>query len=225
MAAEPAAVDDLPRTIPVFPLTGVLLLPGTRLPLNIFEPRYLDMVTDARRSHGLIGMVQPSGQGRDPMTPPIYGVGGVGRIGDYRETDDGRFLISLAGISRFRIAEELAVTTAYRQVVADWAPYAGDLRPDDGEAGIDRERLLLGLRAYLETLGSKADWEAIAKAPTPALVDQLAMICPFQPNEKQALLEAGDVRERGRVLTALIEMAVLQSAGGTEDGATPPTRN
>jgi hypothetical protein len=220
-----ASVDDLPRTIPVFPLTGVLLLPGTRLPLNIFEPRYLDMVTDARRSHGIIGMVQPSGPGRDPMTPPIYGVGGAGRIGDYRETDDGRFLITLAGVSRFRVAEELAVTTAYRQVVADWKSYAVDLSPAPDTGEIDRERLLLCLRAFLEQLGSKADWESIAKAPTPALVDQLAMICPFQPNEKQALLESADVRERARVLTALIEMAVLQSAAGGDDADTPPPRH
>jgi Lon protease-like protein len=224
MAAWAGTIDDLPRTIPVFPLSGVLLLPGTRLPLNIFEPRYLDMVTDARKSHGLIGMVQPSGKSRDPMTPPIYQVGGAGRIGDYRETDDGRFLITLKGIARFRIAEELAVTTAYRQVMADWTPYADDLAPGDGKE-IDRERLLLGLRAYLELLGSKADWDAVAKTPTPAMVDQLALICPFPANEKQALLEAGDAYERGRVLTALIEMAVLQGAGGGETGDTPPTRN
>ena len=228
MPSDVSSVDDLPRTIPVFPLPGVLLLPGTRLPLNIFEPRYLEMVTDAMAGHRLIGMVQPSGQGRDPMTPPIFDVGGAGRITAYQETDDGRLLITLTGVSRFRIDQELPATTKYRQVMADWQTYATDLSETADDDAIDRARLLLALRAYLEVLKTEADWDAIGKAPAATLVDHLAMICPLQPNEKQALLESVDVIERARVLTALLEMAALQraSAGADDDdeddGGAPP---
>jgi Lon protease-like protein len=219
-----AAASDLPRTLPVFPLAGVLLLPGNKLPLNIFEPRYLDMVTDAMGGHRLIGMVQPAGPGRDQMTPEIFPVGGAGRITAYRETDDGRFLITLSGVSRFRVAEELAVTTRYRQVKADWAPFADDLEEAAATPPIDRDRLLRALAAYLKLLNTEADWNAVEKAPSASLVDHLAMICPFQASEKQALLEAPDAAERARVLTTLIEMAIVQRSGGGGDGRPRPFR-
>jgi len=206
--------SHLPGRIPIFPLTGVLLLPGAKLPLNIFEPRYLEMVRDGMAGDRLIGMVQPIDPDSRQRRPGIYGVGGAGRITAYEETDDGRILITLTGVSRFRVAEELDVTTGYRQVVADWETFAADRAADAGGGTIDRPRLLMALQAYLTMIKIPADWKAIEQAPSGPLVDNLAMICPFAPSEKQALLEAPDVLERSRVMTALIEMAVLQHAGG-----------
>jgi len=222
--SETVVQSVLPTQIPVFPLSGVLLLPGGRLPLNIFEPRYLDMVRDAMDSHRIIGMVQPVDPLHNQLAPAIYPVGGAGQISAFEETDDGRFLITLTGVARFRIARELDVTTRYRQVIADWDRYAADRDTEQDETGIDRDRLMAALRAYLQLIELPADWHAIEKAPTGPLVDNLAMICPFGASEKQALLECGDVTERSRIVTALVEMAVLQRAGGhdqdDDDGPT-----
>ena len=204
----------LPAQIPIFPLSGVLLLPGGRLPLNIFEPRYLEMVRDVVDSHRIIGMVQPVDPLQTVSAPTVYPVGGAGRISACKETEDGRYLITLTGVARFRIARELEVGTGYRQVAADWDRYAADRDTDFDDAGIDRERLMSALRAYLQLVELPADWQAIEKAPTGPLVDNLAMICPFGASEKQALLECSDVVERSRIVTALVEMAVLQRAGG-----------
>lgn len=206
----------LPERLPVFPLTGVLLLPGGKLPLNIFEQRYLDMVSDAMSGDRIIGMVQPTDPTHNSHTPDIYPVGCAGRITVYEETDDGRFLITLTGLCRFDIREELATTTSYRQVLADWSGYANDLETPD-EAGIDRNRLLPALRCYLEAAEIPADWSAIENASSVALVNYLSMICPFTPSEKQALLQATDVVDRSQVMTALMEMAVLQSGGADGD--------
>lgn len=212
-----AAAASLPARIPVFPLAGVLLLPGGKLPLHIFEPRYRDMVRDALDGERLIGMVQPTDPACPHRRPELYRTGCAGRIVEERKTEDGRYYVALHGLCRFRIVEELAVETRYRQVRADWTPYRADVGAPDEDGRVDRARLLPALRAYLQLAGIPADWKAVEGAPSAALVNYLSMICPFSPSEKQALLEAGDVVERGRVMTALIEMAVLAKAGGRED--------
>jgi len=205
----------LPSILPIFPLTGVLLLPRGRLPLNIFEPRYLAMTRDALAGERVIGMVQPSDPRVGGDNPPVYPTGCAGRITSYSETDDGRFLIALTGISRFRIREELPLLEGYRRVVPEWSEFAGDLLTED-EPGFDRDRLLRGLRAYFEHYKMQADWDAITSVPGERLVTSIAMICPFEPSEKQALLEAPDLEERARLLTAIVEMAALNQP---QDGA------
>lgn len=213
---QPPGFEDLPRTLPLFPLAGALLLPAGRLPLNIFEPRYLAMVRDAMVGAHMIGMVQPLDP-RDPTAKPeIYRTGCVGKITAFNETGDGRFLITLTGVCRFVIVEELTVATAYRQALVSFAHHHNDLQGED-TAGVDRARLLPALRAYLDMHGIPADWKAVERAPTDALINSLSMICPFEPSEKQALLEAPDLAERSRVMVALIEMALLQRASGSQE--------
>jgi uncharacterized protein len=221
--SQPEAAS-LPATIPIFPLSGVLLLPRGRLPLNIFEPRYLAMTKDALGGERLIGMVQPSepqddNRGGGQMNPPVYPVGCAGRITAFAETDDGRYLITLTGVSRFRIKEELPLLSGYRRVVADWAPFARD-RDETAEPGFDRERFARALKGYFAQRQISADWEAIEKAPGEHLLTSIAMLCPFAPNEKQALLEAGDLEERARLLVALIEMATIKPTTTEETGGT-----
>jgi uncharacterized protein len=196
--------DSLPDILPIFPLTGVLLLPRGQLPLNIFEPRYLAMTRDAMGGERLIGMVQPSDPPIREMNPAVYPTGCAGRITSFSETDDGRILITLTGVSRFRIREELPLLSGYRRVVADWQDFVADR--DANEAGFDRSRLTQGLRTFFQQRQVEANWEAIDKAPGETLVTSIAMMCPFAPNEKQALLEAPTLNERARLLTALIEM-------------------
>ncbi len=199
---------ELPAILPIFPLTGVLLLPRGRLPLNIFEPRYLAMTRDALAGERLIGMVQPMGVGPESPkgSPPVYPTGCAGRITAFAETEDGRFLITLTGVSRFRIREELPLLHGYRRVVPDWHEFSAD-REDGGEAEIDRDRLMRGLEAFFQRHQLSADWEAMRGAPAERLVTTIAMVCPFEPSEKQALLEAPDLAERARLLTAIVEMA------------------
>jgi Lon protease-like protein len=213
MTEAPAiGFDDLPGTLPIFPLSGVLLLPRGRLPLNIFEPRYLNMTRDALAGDGLIGMVQPyepTSHGTSPTQPAaVYPTGCAGRITGSSETEDGRFLLTLTGIARFSIREEIATTRGYRLVVPDWQAWRGDL-VEEPAAAIDRPRLIAGLKAYFRLSGITADWQAIEATPDERLVTSLAMICPFGPSEKQALLEAADLADRARIMTALIEMAAL----------------
>lgn len=208
--------DQLPETIPVFPLTGVLLLPQGKLPLNIFEPRYLNMVQDALATNRLIGMIQPQGSAPGQGPPALYRTGCAGRITSFSETDDGRFLITLTGVSRFHIVSELATTRGYRRVVADWSDFASDLSPS-GDSDLDRERLDRSLRIYFKQQGISANWDSISQAPLDRLVTSLAMICPFDAPEKQALLEIPDLDGRARLLLALVEMAVHQG-GGDGDG-------
>ena len=199
----------LPSILPIFPLTGVLLLPRGRLPLNIFEPRYLAMTRDALAAERLIGMVQPSDPRVAADNPPVYPTGCAGRITSFSETGDGRFLITLTGISRFRIREELPLLEGYRRVVPEWREFARDLASDD-EPAFDRDRLLRGLRAFFQHHKIEADWDAVTSVPGERLVTSIAMICPFDPSEKQALLEAPDLGERARLLTAIVEMAMMQ---------------
>jgi Lon protease-like protein len=198
-----------PAILPIFPLTGVLLLPRGRLPLNIFEPRYLAMTRDALAGERLIGMVQPSDLAASGSNPPVYPTGCAGRITSFSETDDGRFLITLTGTSRFRIREELPLLEGYRRVVPDWDAFAHDIGNED-EPGFDRERLVRGLRGYFQHHQISADWDAITSVSGERLVTSIAMICPFDPSEKQALLEAPDLAERARLLTTIVEIALMQ---------------
>ena len=201
---------QLPVTLPIFPLTGVLLLPGGRLPLNIFEPRYLAMTRDALAAARMIGMVQPQdGQG-DAREPAIYRSGCAGRMTSWSETDDGRYLVTLAGVARFDIAEELPRDRLYRRVVPVWAPYRDDLALEDLALGAaERDRLLRAIKPFFRRHGITADWKAVEASPDERLVSTLAMVRPFAPREKQALLEAKGGGERARLLTALMEMAAL----------------
>lgn len=199
-------IESLPGRFPIFPLTGALLLPGGNLPLNIFEPRYLQMVRDAMQTDRVIGMIQPSGEPPVDGRPPIYRTGCAGRIGNFRETDDGRFLITLTGMARFDVAEELAVTTPYRQVIADFERWRLDLRPEPPADEL-RGELLVALRGFFDRHEIEADWSTIQQAPLAGLVTSLCMICPFEPSEKQALLEAQDLTVQTRLLTALMQMS------------------
>lgn len=209
--ASPAPIT-LPPVIPVFPLTGVILLPGSNLPLNIFEPRYLQMVRDAVTSDGLIGMVQPKVRESEDPSPELYGVGGVGKIDDLVETGTNRFAIRLKGIARFEITDELSTTTAYRQVHANWTRFADSEEPA-GQAVVDRRQLLAALSSYLEQRGLDADYDAISEAPNDVLVNTLSMIIPFAAPEKQALLEAITVTDRASMLQTLLKMALVEEGG------------
>lgn len=207
MSVFETVFEELPPTVPIFPLTGVLLLARGRLPLNIFEPRYLNMTADALAGDRLIGMIQPKGSS-DAGEPPVYRTGCVGRIVSFEETEDDRMLITLKGVCRFDIVEELATCRGYRRVSADWSRYQGDFDPETAIA-VDRDRLLDDLKSYFEVQGIAANWDAIQETPDEKLVTCLSMICPFEPSEKQALLEAPNLAERSRVLATLVEMAVL----------------
>ncbi len=209
--SPPQKPDDLPGVIPVFPLDGVLLLPRGNLPLNIFEPRYLAMVGDALKSDRMIGMIQPAiapvGANADG-SHALYAVGCAGRITSFSETNDNRYLITLTGVSRFRIRNELPQHNGYRVVEADWAPYAADLEPAAGCIGLDRARLRRLLGSYFDMQGLSCEWKAIDEAPDYKLVTCLSMICPLGPSEKQALLEATCCKARADLLMAMLELAV-----------------
>lgn len=205
--------DALPDAIPIFPLTGVLLLPGARLPLNIFEPRYLNMVQDAIAGSRIIGMTQPRAENGDQGGAEIYGTGCAGRITAFNETEDGRYLITLIGLIRFTVKRELAEERGYRRVAADYERFRADLDEDDGQ--IDRPRLLEALGAYFESNGIQGDWDAIGETPDERLVNSLAMVCPFEPPEKQAILEALTLSERADTMTAILEMSSHHGDGET----------
>jgi Lon protease-like protein len=207
------SIEELPQTLPIFPLTGALLLPRGHLPLNIFEPRYLAMVDAAMSGTRLIGMIQPTEPEDKVLKPKLSAVGCAGRITSYRETEDGRYLITLNGICRFRIGEELGIATPFRQIRPDYAPYLSDLvaTPPDS---FPRDRLAHALKDYLSRRDLKADWGPVMSAPADVLINALAMLCPFQPSEKQALLEAPSWEERVDTLVALLEMAGEPDNGG-----------
>jgi Lon protease-like protein len=204
--------SDLPAVIPVFPLTGALLFPRGQLPLNIFEPRYLNLIDDALAGNRLIGMIQADGTG-DPEKPGLSRVGCVGKLTSFAETDDGRYLVTLTGICRFAVAREYQVQTPYRQVTADWTRFAADLTTPRAFEGFDRTGLLEALRAYLDRNNLNADWSSIDEAQAEPLVNALSALCPFVPIEKQALLEAQTIEDRRDVLIALMEM----DQGGHDD--------
>ena len=201
---------DLPSTVPIFPLESALLLPGGRMPLNIFEPRYLEMVDEAIAGSRLIGIIQPSldGARRADGEPELCNVGCAGRIIALSESGDGRYLISLQGVCRFRIVQELTVKTPFRQ--CRFAPFLTDLDEDQAEAGIDRPALLKAFRAYLQANDLEADWESVSRAENAMLVNALSMMAPYGPAEKQALLEAADLKTRAETLIAITEMALAR---------------
>jgi Lon protease-like protein len=209
---------DLPKMIPVFPLDGALLLPGGLLPLQIFEPRYLNMIDDAMTGDRIIGMIQTSGDG-DRLRPGLARVGCAGRITSYSETGDGKYLIALTGLCRFAVIEEISAPKPYRQVRADFGAYEIDLQSeDDARVEFERTPFLDLLRRYLDNRGLGVEWDVVNAAPGPALINSLCMALPFAPPEKQALLEAPDLDGRRAVLATLLE---IDSAWGGETDDEP----
>jgi len=209
-------LEDLPQIIPVFPIDSAILLPHGALPLNVFEPRYLNMIDDALAGARLIGMVQTV-SGGSKERPHLASVGCLGRLTSFSETGDGRYLITLTGLARFRIDRELLVQTPYRQVVPDYAAYAQDLGPIRPDKAFDADPFMGALKAYLEARQMEIDWDSVRDAPCEALVNSLAMALPFDVAEKQALLEAADGCERREILLALMEIDAAIT-----DGEDPP---
>ena len=200
---------DLPEIIPVFPLSGALLLPRGQMPLNIFEPRYLAMVDDSfRDGHRLIGMIQPdvTHSPKNAEKPVLFRIGCVGRITQLAESGDGRYILELTGIARFEVVEELEVLTPYRQCKVDFFAFADDFTARKGEDQVNREALLVALAEFLKANNLKVDWEGVESAPNEALVNALAMMSPYGPAEKQAMLEAPDLKTRAEILIAVTEM-------------------
>ena len=206
--AEYRGPGELPEVIPVFPLPGALLLPRGQMPLNIFEPRYLAMIDDALRDgHRLIGMIQPDvAHSQKEAKPALFRVGCVGRITQLAESGDGRYILELTGVARFKVVEELTVQTPYRQCKVDFFSFADDFTARKGENAVDRKALLEVLADFLEANNLKVDWEGIESAPNEALVNALAMMSPYGPAEKQAMLEAPDLKTRAEILIAVTEM-------------------
>ncbi len=209
MAVHNPTQADLPSEFPIFPLSGALLLPHGRLPLNIFEPRYLAMVEDSLAAGRMFGMIQPNTNApRAPNGPSLYQIGCLGRLSQFAETDDGRYIITLTGVSRFRVIDELPIRHGYRRVTADFAPFKADLSPASTSMGVKRGELLSALRPFFTLHDIDANWEAIERMPEAMLVTTLAMLCPFDDAEKQALLEAPTEADRAADLLALLRMSV-----------------
>lgn len=215
--AEYRGPGDLPEVIPVFPLPGALLLPRGQMPLNIFEQRYLAMVDDAfRDGHRLIGMIQPdAAHSRNKEKPVLFRVGCIGRITQLAETGDGRYILELTGISRFKVVEEIDALTPYRQCKVDYFPFVDDFTARKGEEAVDREALLAVLADFLKANNLKVDWEGVESAPNEALVNALAMMSPYGSAEKQAMLEAPDLKTRAEILIAItqIDLAKKRTSG------------
>jgi uncharacterized protein len=215
---------DLPPRLAVFPLRGAILLPRATLPLNIFEPRYLAMIDDAISGSRVIGIIQPAGRddGEQDESPEgkqagLRQIGCAGRITSYQELDDGRLIITLTGVARFTVVDEAATPKPYRTVSASYDRFAQDFSVGLGEDLVDRVNLLRVLRSYLDTNRLKADWSAVQRASSEFLINVLSVMCPYGPEEKQALLEAPDLKTRADVLVALAEMEL---ASGGEPGTT-----
>ena len=208
-------LTDLPDTIPVFPLPGALLLPRARLPLHIFEPRYLQMLDDALKTkHRLIGMIQP----RDVPAAAekrLHAIGCAGRVTGFSETEDGRYMVTLSGISRFRVLQEVQGFTPYRRCQVDWAPFARDLGGVESDTGFKRAEFMAGLKRYFEAMELSTDWGSLKGADEELLINSLSMLCPFAPEDKQALLEAPSLTTRRETLVTLIEFA-LRGGNGDE---------
>ncbi len=217
------ALSDLPRELALFPLAGAILLPRATLPLNIFEPRYLQLFDDVMRATRLVGIVQPAGEGGPTGSPqertaPLLEVGCAGRVTTYQELPDGRLSIVLSGVCRFRMTQEREGVLPYRVSEVDFGRFAGDLTEGHGEADVDRERLLDTLRRYLALKNLKADWTAIARTGSEQLVNWLSVASPFGSGEKQALLEAATLAERAEALITLAEMELAMGGGGDPGG-------
>ena len=209
--ASAESPQDMPGTLALFPLSGALLLPRGQLPLNIFEPRYLQMIDDALRTHRMIGMIQPDLEaGDEKPVPPLFKVGCAGRITQFAESGDGRYIVTLTGISRFALIEEIPAVTPYRQSRIDFTAFASDFSPRAGEDQVDRNGVLKALRDFAEENDLQIDWDSINQAPNEALVNALSMMSPFGPREKQALLEAEDLKNRAEVLVAITEIELAR---------------
>ncbi|MXX90338.1 MAG: ATP-dependent protease [Boseongicola sp. SB0677_bin_26] len=208
------SASDLPDTVPVFPLPGALLLPRARLPLQIFEPRYLAMLDDSMKtSERLIGMIQPRG-GKKEGSSMLHAIGCAGRITAFSETDDGRYMITLTGISRFRNQQEVEGFSPYRRCQVSWSGFERDLGGVENDAGLNRETFFPLLRQFFEAEELRTDWESLEDAEDELLINALSMLCPFQPEDKQALLEAPSLETRRETLVTLIEFAMR---GGGEE--------
>lgn len=219
MARSPRSTEELPDSFAVFPLPGALLLPGAKLPLNIFEQRYLAMTEDALAGGRHFGMIQPDANRPPGATgPALYKVGCLGRLSSFSETEDGRYLVTLSGVCRFTVLEEQEVRRGYRRVRADVRAWASDLDPASREPELDRDQLVGALRAYFAARSFDANWDAIRGMPDDVLVSTLCMVCPFSPAEKQALLEAPTATDRARALLALLWMGPHE---GASEGRAP----
>lgn len=212
--------DDVPKILPVFPLSGALLLPGGQLPLNIFEPRYLQMFDRAIASHRLIGLIQPSLAEDETRhggvaKPALCNVGCIGRITSFSESGDGRYIVSLSGVCRFRLMEEMTGHDPYRTFKV--VPFVSDFSCRDEEDAVDRKALLTAFRTYLEANKLEADWESVERASNLTLVNSLSMMSPFEPAEKQALLEAPDLKTRAETLIAITEIVVARQFGDNDN--------
>jgi uncharacterized protein len=217
MAAFHPRVEDLPSEFAVFPLAGAMLLPRGKLPLNIFEPRYKAMTEDALGQGRMFGMIQPDAtQPEGPDGPALFRIGCLGRLSAFSETDDGRYQITLTGVVRFAVAAELAGRRGYRRVRGDVAPFLGDLDLGEKHIELGRDVLLTALRGYFTHRGVEANWDAIKRLSDDNLVVTLAMVCPFEPVEKQALLEAGTLGEQAEMLLTLLRMGAVgpDTSGG-----------
>jgi Lon protease-like protein len=209
--------DDLPETLRVFPLGSALLLPRGHMPLNIFEPRYLALLDDALRTDRLIGMIQPDDDNAsESLAPRLYATGCAGRITQFAETGDGRYLVTLTGVARFAVESELSAATPYRQCRVDFHKYVSDFTARAGEDEVDRAAVLHALRRFAKSNDLRVDWRGIDDAPNEALVNALAMMSPFGVREKQALLEAPDLKSRAEVLVAITEFELAKAGGGSE---------
>ena len=210
-------ISDLPETIPLFPLAGALLLPAGNMPLNVFEPRYLSMIEDAMNGERMIGMIQPRFDvPEEAEVPLLCDVGCMGRISAFQETGDGRLMVNLAGVSRFRIMEEGETVNGYR--TARVAGFADDLAEDPEAAkAVDRDGLLRTFKQFLEANDMEADWDGVREASTETLVNTLSMMSPYGPAEKQALLEAPDLKTRSETLVAITEIMLARESGDTSN--------
>lgn len=208
---------DCPEVIPIFPLPGALLLPRGQMPLNIFEPRYVEMIDDAMRSDRLIGMIQPDAEAESGAAPSkLFKVGCAGRITQLAESGDGRYLLTLTGVARFRVVEELSTTTPYRQVRTDFGSFGNDFVARSGEDDVDRDGVIEALRQFVKVMEIEVDWRGVEQAPNEALVNALCMMTPFGVREKQALLEAPDLKSRAEALIALTEIEIMRGDDDAE---------
>jgi uncharacterized protein len=204
------AFDDLPEEIPIFPLPGAVVMPGVQLPLNVFEPRYLNMVADALAGDHLIGMVQPTSETLLDEVPELHRIGCAGRITSYTETTDGRIVMVLTGVCRFQVSAELAGRRGYRRIAADWAPFASDCEEGGHSIG-DRGGFLASLKSYCTLRGVEIPWDDVKKMPDGDLVNLLCAHLPLSPEDKQALLEAIPTAERAALMRGLMDMAAVAS--------------
>ncbi len=207
-----ARPSELPTTIPIFPLAGALLLPRRPLPLSIFEPRYLAMVDDALSGERLIGIIQPTdAEGAEEPPTELFAIGCVGRLTQFAEAGDGRCFITLTGVARFRLIEDAPAATLYRQARVDFSGFSSDFHEGEGEGAVDRPSLLTALRQFAEANEFKVDWDDINKASNEALVNGLSMLSPYGSKEKQALLEAADLKARAEMLVAITLMELARA--------------